>query len=121
MEIPEVEVYGLADKLWSGELYVLFEHDYVLLCVDLLICFSSAWGVKRESILIGTFCSQFATLSGSCSECGHAQSYLNGIGLISLRLPLITTVNFPKSVDFPLYILMKKKCMGFTVMYMQFE
>ena len=120
MEIPEVEVYGLADKLWSGELYVLFEHEYVLLCVDVDFV-SSTWGVKRESISIGTFCSQFATLSGSCSECGHAQSYLNGIGLISLRLPLITTVNFPKSVDFPLYILMKKKCMGFTVMYMQFE
>ena len=34
MEIPEVEVYGLTDKLWSGELYMLFEHDYVLFCVD---------------------------------------------------------------------------------------
>ena len=44
MEIPEVEVYGLADKLWSGELYVLFEHECVLLCVDVdFVC--STWGV----------------------------------------------------------------------------
>ena len=34
MEIPEIEVYGLVDKLWSGELYLLFEHAHVLLCVD---------------------------------------------------------------------------------------
>ena len=63
MEIPEVEVCDLADKFWSGELYLLFEHAHVLLCADVDF-FSGAWGGKSESISIGTFCSQFATLSG---------------------------------------------------------